>query len=141
MVWRGLTKRCARCGAGRLFDGWFRLRERCPRCGYRFEREEGFFTGAYLVNLAVTEGLAFVALMVFVFLRGIADIEVPLLPVVAVLIAFAVLAPIAFYPFAKTTWAAIDLAARPLEPVEEAEAATAAPDWHPPSGIRPRRRR
>jgi len=27
------------------------------------------------------------------------------------------------YPFAKTTWAAIDLATRPLDPVEEAEAA------------------
>jgi hypothetical protein len=27
------------------------------------------------------------------------------------------------YPYAKSTWAAIDLAARPLDPVEEAEAA------------------
>ena len=31
--------------------------------------------------------------------------------------------PVITYPFAKTTWTAIDLAARPLEPVEEADAA------------------
>ena len=24
MVWRGVRKRCPRCGAGGLFDGWFR---------------------------------------------------------------------------------------------------------------------
>ena len=33
------------------------MAERCPRCGMRFEREEGFFLGAYVVNFAVTEGL------------------------------------------------------------------------------------
>src|SRR5919199_5882023 len=57
LLWRGLTKRCAVCGSGGLYDGWFRMKERCPRCGYRFEREEGFFLGAYVVNLAVAEGL------------------------------------------------------------------------------------
>ena len=29
---------------------WARPRVRCPNCGLRFEREEGFFTGVYLVN-------------------------------------------------------------------------------------------
>lgn len=37
--------------------------------------------------------------------------------------------PIVLYPVAKSLWAAIDLAMRPLEPVEEAEAALhAAPE-------------
>ena len=35
------------------------------------------------------------------------------------------------YPFAATTWAAIDLAARPLDPVEEAEAAVYAEESKP----------
>jgi hypothetical protein len=34
-----------------------------------------------------------------------------------------VVLPIVLYPFAKSLWASIDLAMRPLEPVEEAEAA------------------
>ncbi len=33
------------------------MHERCPTCGMRFAREEGFFTGAYLINFAITEGL------------------------------------------------------------------------------------
>jgi uncharacterized protein (DUF983 family) len=130
VVLRGLRRRCGRCGARGIFRGYFRLREHCPRCGYRFAREEGFFTGVYLVNFAVTEGLLFVALMAFVVVRGVAGINVPLLPLIGVGVAAAVLAPILFYPFAASTWAAIDLALRPLEPVEEADALLRAePGW------------
>ena len=125
MVWRGVRRRCGRCAARGLFEGWFRLKERCPGCGYRFAREEGFFTGAYLINFAVTEGLMFVALMAFVVARGAAGIGIPLLPVIVATVAAAVIAPVIGYPFAVSTWAAIDLAMRPLEPVEEAEALAA----------------
>src|SRR5205085_1266842 len=57
MLWRGLRRRCPRCGAGKLFTRWFRMVERCPGCGYRFQREEGFQLGGYLINFGVTEGL------------------------------------------------------------------------------------
>src|SRR5687768_5217459 len=67
LVRRGFMKRCPRCGGGRLFEGWFRMKDRCPTCGYLFEREPGFFVGAYLINFAITEGLLFVLLMGFVF--------------------------------------------------------------------------
>ena len=53
MLLRGTAKRCALCGGGRLFSGWVRMAERCPSCGYRFEREEGFFLGAYVMNLVI----------------------------------------------------------------------------------------
>ena len=66
VVWRGLRRRCGRCGAKRIFSSYFQLHERCPRCGYKFEREEGFFTGVYLVNYAIT-ALLLVA-MIFAFL-------------------------------------------------------------------------
>ena len=46
---RGATKRCPRCGSGRLFTSWFKIRDRCPRCGLRLEREEGGFLGAMVV--------------------------------------------------------------------------------------------
>lgn len=32
----GLTGRCPRCGKGKLFDGFIRLRPRCDRCGLDF---------------------------------------------------------------------------------------------------------
>ncbi len=120
---RGLTRHCGRCGGGKVFDRYFRLRDRCPRCGVRFAREEGFFTGVYLINFSVTLGLMFVALMVFVLQRAITGSTGPLWPILTVCAAFAVLGPVLLYPIAATTWAALDLASRPLEPHEEAEAA------------------
>jgi uncharacterized protein (DUF983 family) len=123
-VWRGMRLRCGRCGGRRLFDGPFRLKERCPTCGYTFRREEGFWTGVFLVNFAVTEGLMFLALMAYVLVRAASDSGGPLWPVLTACLTFAVLAPIVYYPFATTTWAALDLVLRPLEPDEEADAAT-----------------
>lgn len=121
-VLRGLSRRCGRCGNGRLFRDWFRLKERCPTCGYVFRRETGFLTGVFLVNFAVTEGLMFLALMVFILARAGTDSDGPLWPVLAVCVGFALVAPVVFYPFATTTWAALDLVLRPLEPEEEADA-------------------
>lgn len=57
MLDRGALRRCAACGGGRLSTGWFRMAPTCPRCGYRFEREEGFFLGAYVMNLVIAQGL------------------------------------------------------------------------------------
>ena len=78
MRWSGLRfARSSGAGCGDDADGaapsassgrYFQLHERCPRCGYKFEREEGFFTGVYLVNYAVTALLLVV--MIFAFLSG-----------------------------------------------------------------------
>lgn len=81
--------------------------ERCPRCGYRFEREEGFFLGAYVVNLAVTQ-VALGATMVVSFALTLPDPPVARLAAIGVAVVVAV--PIAFYPSSKTIWAAVDLA-------------------------------
>ena len=111
---RGLAKKCPRCGGGKVYDTWFRMKERCPTCGVKFEREPGFFVGAYLINFAVAEGFLFVLMMAFVFWKDQhpeAGVAVPI--VVAVVIA--VVAPIVFYPFSRTIWSAIDIAMTPLE--------------------------
>ena len=124
---RGLRRRCGRCGERGIFASWFRLKERCPRCGYRFVREEGAFAGVYLLNFAVTEAFMFVVLMSYVVWRGVSGTDAPIWPFVVVCGSFAVLAPIGFYPVAASTWAAIDLLMRPLDPDEELDAAQHAP--------------
>ena len=53
IVWRGLRRRCGRCGAKRIFRSYFQLHERCPRCGYKFERGPGYFTGAMYFSYAL----------------------------------------------------------------------------------------
>jgi uncharacterized protein (DUF983 family) len=122
MVWRGLRRRCARCGAKGIFRSYFELRERCPRCGYRFERDEASFTGVWLLNYSFTilPLLALLAYMVYELSEG-EGINVWAYAGAAAVIV--VVLPIVCYPLAKSLWASIDLAMRPLEPVEEAEAA------------------
>jgi uncharacterized protein (DUF983 family) len=131
MVWRGVRRRCARCGANGIFRSYFELRERCPRCGYRFERDEAAFTGVWLLNYSFTilPLLVLMAYMVYLLANGR---EVAVWAFVLASAAIVVLLPIGLYPVAKALWASIDLAMRPLEPVEEAEAALHAEDTPDP---------
>lgn len=122
MVLRGAAKRCASCGGRGLFAGWFRMAERCPRCGYRFEREEGFFLGAYVVNLVIAQALVVLLAIVPAIVLLAGDPDAGLLPVFAGGVVGAVLAPVAFYPFSKTIWVACELIMRPADVVEPADA-------------------
>lgn len=127
-VWRGLRRRCGRCGERGILDGWFRLKDRCPRCGYQFKREEGFFAGVFLLNFSITLAVLWLVLMGYVLWRAGTDADSGLTVILVACVAIGVVVPIVFYPVAATTWAALDLVMRPLEPDEEAEAALWAED-------------
>ncbi|MEO5678811.1 MAG: DUF983 domain-containing protein, partial [Acidimicrobiales bacterium] len=106
-----------------LFIRWFTLRERCPTCGLRFDRkpEEGFFLGAYTLNL----GLVLSLLSLDLFLYGLAVGDVVTIPpwtLIVSAVAIAVVVPLLGYPASKTTWSAVDLSMHPPDPVEQAEA-------------------
>jgi hypothetical protein len=79
---------------------------RCPGCGLRFEREEGFWVGAMIVNIAVTE-LAFVVVLV----GGIVLWwpEVPWVALTVVAVGVNAVVPVLFYPWSKTIWMAVDV--------------------------------
>jgi len=102
---RGMTKRCPRCGSGRLFLGWFTIRDRCPRCGMRLEREEGGFLGAMVLSYLVTATL-WLALLVTWLIVDLPDLHVAALTVAS--LGVAVLVPLLFWPFSKTIWASVD---------------------------------
>jgi uncharacterized protein (DUF983 family) len=40
-VRRGLSRRCPRCGEGRLFRRWISANERCSACGLQFQSNHG----------------------------------------------------------------------------------------------------
>jgi len=102
---RGATKRCPRCGSGKLFTSWFKIRERCPRCGLRLEREEGGFLGAMTLNYLFTAVVWLVVLVVWLAM-DLPDLHVPALTITS--IAIAALVPLLFWPFSKTIWASVD---------------------------------
>ena len=115
MLLRGATKRCAACGGGKLFTGWFRMAEQCPGCGYRFEREEGFFLGAYVLNLVVAQGLVVLLTLIPTIVLLNAGSDARLLPVFLAGVVGAVVAPFVFYPWSKTLWVAVELSLRPVD--------------------------
>ena len=83
---RGATKRCPRCGSGKLFKSWFKIRERCPRCGLRLEREEGGFLGAMTLNYLFTAVVWLVVLVVWLAM-DLPDLHVPALTITSIAIA------------------------------------------------------
>jgi uncharacterized protein (DUF983 family) len=105
ILWWGCTRRCPRCGAGHLFRRWFTLVPECPRCGLHFEREEGYWTGALAINIAFA-GLVF--LLVFVPWVALTVPDVPVAPILAVLVPLMIVVPVVAYPWSKTIWMAVD---------------------------------
>ncbi len=106
MFWRAVRRRCPICGSGGIFQGWFALRQRCPQCNFSFEREEGYWVGALIANIAVAEGM-----FALVFVGGIV-VTYPDVPWTGLMIASALLMiglPIFFYPLSKTLWMWLDL--------------------------------
>jgi uncharacterized protein (DUF983 family) len=115
-VLRGLFKRCPRCGARGIFDGWFTLRERCPRCELQFQREEGGFLGAMTINYAVAAIIWIPALIVgFV----VTSPEPPVLTLTLISIAIMVVVPLLFYPNSKSLWAAVEYLVSESEGLDE----------------------
>jgi uncharacterized protein (DUF983 family) len=116
IVLRGLTRRCARCGHGKLFRRWVRMVPDCPRCGLHFERESGYWAGALAINFICAGGLTLV-LLIALLVATIPD--VPVVPILAVLIPVAIIGPLVWYPFSKTLWVAIDQAfLQRMDPLE-----------------------
>lgn len=78
--------------------------------------------GALTINIIVTFAV-FGAVLAVGCIVTYPDIAV--WPIIGVGLAVAVVVPVVMYPFSYTIWAAIELAMRPLEPAEEADAITA----------------
>src|SRR5436190_21346581 len=90
-----ILQRCPRCFSGKVFRGLWTMNETCPVCGLRFEREEGYFTGAmyisYTISLVMMFGIFIVLWLLLpsgsLFAVGMlclatAAIYLPLVPVV-----------------------------------------------------------
>ncbi len=114
----------------------------------KFEREPGFFVGAFTINLAISIIALFVLCMGLVAVLA-SDADAGYLAFLVVGLVIALGAPVFCYPFSRTIWSAIDLAMTPLEPAEEAEAATAVaadaaqparPAWAPGQAPAPARK-
>ena len=115
MLARGVLRRCAWCGGrGAFFVGWARKADRCATCGLEWRRGDvGFELGAAAAAAIICMGPLVAALGL------VAALTWPDLPVVELLVVLGVggvVLPVVLYPSSYTTWQAIDLLMRPVEP-------------------------
>jgi uncharacterized protein (DUF983 family) len=106
LLFRALIRHCPLCGGGKLFKRWFTMVPECPTCTYYFEREEGFFLGAFVMSTVIT----LASLMAFLAIGFAITLPHPplvTLAIIGALIGFVV--PLIIYPITKTLWTAVYL--------------------------------
>jgi hypothetical protein len=83
------------------------MADTCPKCGLHFEQEDGYWTGALVINTMV-------ALVLFsVVIGAVVAVTWPDIPVyrtMAAGVVAGIVFPYFFYPISKTAWVALDLA-------------------------------
>ena len=91
--------------------------EDCPRCGLHFEREQGYWAGALAINIGLA-GAVFIVAFAVALVLTVPD--VPVVPLLAILVPLMIVAPTLGYPFSKTIWVAVDRAfLQHLDPNEQ----------------------
>ncbi|HZQ99964.1 MAG TPA: DUF983 domain-containing protein [Chloroflexota bacterium] len=106
-----VTQRCPQCRKGPLFKGpWsLTMHERCPVCGLKFDRGNGYFTGAWAINLVVAETIA-----TAIWLPLAVGTTMPVDAVTAVGVGASIGLPVVGFRPSRALWIALD---RLLNPV------------------------
>jgi uncharacterized protein (DUF983 family) len=100
---RGARLCCPVCGRARVFQSPFRVRHHCPACLALFQREEGFFVGAIMLNVVTTEAAVMAAAAFSLLLFNGRDALM-----LALLFVVALVFPVAFYHHSWSLWLAAD---------------------------------
>lgn len=105
-----------------MWASFYELKDRCPSCGYGFVREDGYWVGAMIIAMAVTEFL-----FALVVVGGIVLLwpDPPWNGLLVAGLAINAIVPWVLYPFSKTFWVGLDLFFNPPTASEEAEAEAA----------------
>jgi hypothetical protein len=100
---RSLLLQCPACGQSSIVKGPFRIRHHCPNCRALFKREEGFFVGAILGNVLMTEFVILATCFIWLMLIG-SSYETVLVGLFVVALIF----PVAFYHHSWSFWLGFD---------------------------------
>jgi uncharacterized protein (DUF983 family) len=68
---RGIRFRCPKCGEGRVFSSFFRMRDECPVCGLSFYPESGYYVGAMYPDYILSAGIFLAVYVPLLFMRDI----------------------------------------------------------------------
>jgi uncharacterized protein (DUF983 family) len=100
---RCLKLRCPACGNASIVERPFNLKHRCTACHVYFKREEGFFVGAIMANVVVTEALILaIYFACLLFARFDERITLTILFIIGITF------PLAFYHHSWALWLGMD---------------------------------
>ncbi|MEZ5144971.1 MAG: DUF983 domain-containing protein [Acidimicrobiales bacterium] len=111
MLRRGLVRRCPVCGGGHVFRRWFKMAPACPTCGFVYKRAPGQWLGSWFLNVILVQTVVCVLLFAAVAATWP---DTPSSLLIGLAVGAAVIVPLAFFPFSRTLWTAIDLAMKPI---------------------------
>lgn len=100
---RCLLLLCPVCGNASIVKAPFKLNDHCSSCRASFQREQGFFVGAILVNVVTTELVILVA-----YLASLPVINTYFQVVLVLLFVIGVSFPVAFYHHSWSVWLTFD---------------------------------
>lgn len=101
---RAVRLKCPQCGESKLFHHWVQMYPKCEHCGLTYEREPGYFLGSIYINYGLTAISTTVAYVAFHIVMGYSNAWV-----VPPLVAYCIIFPVLFFPFARAYWLAMDL--------------------------------
>jgi len=100
---RALNLKCPACGRTSIVARPFHIKHHCQNCYSIYKREEGFFVGAILANVVITElivlGVCFFALLILGFAYE---------SVLWLLFSLAIIFPIGFFHHSWSFWLTLD---------------------------------
>ncbi|HEU4713760.1 MAG TPA: DUF983 domain-containing protein [Pyrinomonadaceae bacterium] len=100
---RCLRLRCPACGETSIVERPFHIRHHCPVCLSLYKREDGFFVGAILANVVITELVILIFCFFCLLVLG-AEYE----SVLVVLFGVALIFPLLFYHHSWSFWLGFD---------------------------------
>ena len=108
---RALMLRCPDCGIAGIYESLLQVRHHCTNCGLLFQREQGYFTGALYVNIAVAEGSVLLAFLICL-LVGVSNTD----RMFAILIGIGAMTPLLFFLHSRSFWLCFDYLVDPTRP-------------------------
>ncbi len=102
-----ITLKCPKCAEGKMFNAPFKMNETCPNCGFKYEREDGYFTNAAVIASIFYSFIVAPTLLIMVALnKPIPDIAITLTILTLITV------PIIFH-YSRSIWLYIDFMANP----------------------------
>jgi uncharacterized protein (DUF983 family) len=111
---QALALHCPICGEGKLFRRPFTMHEYCPCCHYKFEREEGYFSGAMALTIIIGEFLVTAVVLPLAFTPNI-----PIVPCLLIGSPLVLILPLLLFHHSRAMWLALDLFWHPVSAQNE----------------------